>query len=541
MTQTNAQPVHFFTDKPALNIALDTIKNNKQALIFNNSKPSAEKTAELISHLVSKHQLISIQNKESLSLLAQNILQSLSSPTKQCQRLASCIKKGIAFHHAGLTSIQRQLIENAFRQGQIKIISSTPTLAAGLDLPAFRVILKSLRRYSSRGLKFIPVLEYLQMSGRAGRPKFDSFGESITIAKTDAEKDKIFDRYILGEPEPIYSKLAVEPVLRTYLLSLIVSGFVSTQKQILDFFSRTFWAFQFHDLKKLEHQIVSLLELLEEWKFLISLGESSNSNRKTSKKALQNESVEEFVSADQFNSAQSSPHSLSAQVTYQPTPLGKRVAELYLDPLTAHQLVLALDHAKKLPPSELQPISFLQVLSNTLEMRPWLRIKTREYDDYQELLTKYQCYFLEPVPNMFDPDYDDFMNSFKTALFFLDWINEFSEEHLLERYSIRPGELHAKLNNADWLIFSLLELSKILQMKPLHLPLAKIRLRLKYGAKTELLPLLRIKNIGRARARKLYRNKIKNIRDLKKASTTTLSQVLGPKLAQNIKKQLAAN
>ena len=64
---------------------------------------------------------------------------------------------------------QRELIEDNFREGVIKIICATPTLAYGLSLPAFRSILKDLRRYGPRGMAYIPVLEYLQMSGRAGR------------------------------------------------------------------------------------------------------------------------------------------------------------------------------------------------------------------------------------------------------------------------------------------------------------------------------------------------------------------------------------
>ena len=71
------------------------------------------------------------------------------------------------------------------------MIAATPTLAAGLDLPAYRVILKDLRRFSQRGLQYIPVLEYMQMAGRAGRPKFDNKGESVIITTTDSQKEEL--------------------------------------------------------------------------------------------------------------------------------------------------------------------------------------------------------------------------------------------------------------------------------------------------------------------------------------------------------------
>ncbi|MBN1644805.1 hypothetical protein JW851_02030, partial [Candidatus Woesearchaeota archaeon] len=141
------------------NLALDTLKNNKQALIFVNTKRSAEKCAEEISKKLkdSPKWLIELSN---LSLKA------VSKPTKQCKRLSTCLEKGIAFHHASLHSKQKELIESNFRKGNIKIICCTPTLAAGLDLPAFRAIIRDVKRYTGRGMQNIPVLEYLQMAGR---------------------------------------------------------------------------------------------------------------------------------------------------------------------------------------------------------------------------------------------------------------------------------------------------------------------------------------------------------------------------------------
>ena len=126
--------------------------------------------------------------------MADKVEHVLSKATRQCSRLAKCVKKGIAFHHAGLTNEQKNLIEDGFREGKIKIICCTPTLAAGVDLPAYRVIVKDLKRFGFRGMVWIPVLEYLQMAGRAGRPKYDKKGEAIVIAKTEVGKEKIKER-----------------------------------------------------------------------------------------------------------------------------------------------------------------------------------------------------------------------------------------------------------------------------------------------------------------------------------------------------------
>ena len=488
------------TSDPTINLVLDTLNINKQALVFANTKKSAEKTAEDIA------KKIRTENTK-LKELSEQILHALTRPTKQCERLAMCVKRGIAFHHAGLVAKQRELIEDGFRYGLIKIICSTSTLAYGLDLPAFRAILKDLRRYSMRGLTYIPVLEYLQMAGRAGRPKFDSYGEAIAIAATKPDKKKIDEMYINGEPEDIFSKLAVEPVLRTYLLSLIATNFTNAKKDIFDFFSKTFWAYQFTDMEQIKAIIERMLLLLEEWEFIRPDKEKSD-----------------FQSADKIRDEK-----------YKATIAGKRVAELYIDPYTAHFMIECL---RKAANKQLKTFSFLQVISHTLEIKPLLRARVKEQDKMQEELLKYSDCLLEEEPSLYEPEYEDFINSIKTALFFNDWVNEKDEEYLLEEYNIRPGEIRAKLDIADWLLYSTEELARILNFQELRKEIVKLRLRMKYGAKEELLPLLQLHNIGRIRARRLYFNEIKDIADVKNADLMKLIQILGKNVALDVKKQV---
>ncbi len=471
---------------PAINLALDTINIGKQALVFTNTKRSAEKTAEDISKEIKS-------GSKELDELSEKILHSLSRPTKQCERLAFCIRKGIAYHHAGLVHKQKELIEESFRKGLIKIICCTPTLAYGVDLPAFRAILKNLRRYGHRGMHWIPTLEYLQMCGRAGRPNYDTHGEAIAIAATDAAKKEITERYINGESEEVYSKLAVEPVLRTYLLSLISSGFVKSKKEILDFFEKTFWAHQFEDMERLERIISKMLKLLKEFKFI-----------------------------------------QGTHKEYKATLIGRRVAQLYIDPLTAYHLISCLENAN----GKVKIFSFLQMISHTLEMRPLLRMRAKEYDDIQDFLLKYENHLLEKEPSMYEPEYESYLNSVKTAMFFNDWINEINEGDLLEKYNIRPGETRIKLSIGDWLLYAAEELARMLKKKDLLRELMKTRIRLKNGVKEELLPLLRLREVGRIRARKLFRNGIKDIGDVKKADIMKLGSIVGKKTAAKIKEQV---
>jgi helicase len=496
----STQKIKLITDDPTINLVLDTLEKKKQAIVFANTKRSAEKAAEDIAKNIKR-------TTEEYQNLSEKALKGLSSPTKQCRRLAKCLEKGTAFHHAGLTHKQKELVEDNFRIGKIKVICSTPTLAYGLDLPAYRVVLKDLRRYTHRGLQFIPVLEYLQMAGRAGRPKFDNKGEAIAVATNEDHKEKLIEKYIHGKPEEIESKLAVEPVLRMYLLSLIATNFVTTKQDIFNFFEKTFWAFQFGDMERLEFIIEKILSMLVDWGFII--GE---------------EDEEDFKSADKI-----------IDIKYHATLIGKRIAELYIDPLAAFDLIKGLNKSKN---TELKSFSFLHLVCNTLEMRPYLKVRVKEYDEVQSELNKYHLYLLKAEPNIYEPEYDGYLDASKTALMLQEWIDEKYEEYLLEKYSIRPGELRAKIQIADWLLYASEELARLLKLQPIIKEVKKARFRLKHGAKEELIPLLKIKNIGRVRARKLFRNNIKNIADLKKADVTKLVQLLGRSTTINVKKEV---
>ncbi len=504
--------VETITSNPATNVALDTVRIGKQALVFVGTRQSAEKAAEEVA---AKLKISSEKLKE----LADAALHALPRPTRQCERLARCLRGGTAFHHSGLTPKQRQLIEDNFRSGLIKIICCTPTLAAGVDLPAYRAIIRDLKRFSGRsqygygGSNWIPVLEYLQMCGRAGRPKFDTEGQAIIMAGSESEENEMTQRYIHGEPEEIYSKLAVEPVLRTYLLSLIATRLVGSRAEVMQFFEKTFWAHQYKDFNQLESTIDKMLLLLGQWEFIICSGSIGM----------------DFTPAAELKDG-----------TVRPTLLGSRVAELYIDPLTAHEMMMGLRKLAKIgPQAEPQPFALLQLVASTLEMRPLLRVKVKELEDIQAALAEHGGSLLVDEPSMFEEGYEDFLASVKTSLFFEEWIAEKDEEYLLEKYGIRPGEVHVKLGNADWLLYSASEIAKLLQFQPIVKHITKVRLRVSYGVREELLPLLQLRGVGRVRARKLFDNRIKNLAEAKKADTSTLAQILGSgKLAADIKEQL---
>jgi helicase len=355
--------------------------------------------------------------------------------------------------------------------------------------------MRDLRRYHAGiGSVFVPVLDVQQMLGRAGRPQYDSYGEGIILARSEEEAEEIIDHYFCGVLEEINSKLAVEPILRMYVLALIAAEFCKSEKSLIGFFSKTFYAFQYRDISAIKEKILDILENLKEWKFI---------EREKNKLVA--------------------------------TRIGKRVSELYIDPLTAHHFIECLAEAKR---KEIQPFSFLQAICNTIEMQPLLGLRTGEFSELNEIIAKREDQFLQKIPEEWDLEFDEFLRSVKTALMFEAWINEATEDEILTKFKVAPGEFYNRREIADWLVYSLHELALLLGYKELLKHIRKLRVRLEYGVKEELIPLVRIRGIGRVRARKLFSSGLTSIQKLRETPLESLSRIIGPKIAILIKQQL---
>ena len=158
--------------------------------------------------------------------------------------MADAVKNGTAFHHAGLDQRCRTIVEMEFKNGNIKLLTATPTLAAGVNLPARRVIISSVFRFGPNGNAAISILEYKQMCGRAGRPQYDDEGESIIVAK--GSPNQYLEHYVDGIPESLESQILEESSLRIHLLGLIATSSTFSaisEEKINEFFYSNFWGF----------------------------------------------------------------------------------------------------------------------------------------------------------------------------------------------------------------------------------------------------------------------------------------------------------
>lgn len=216
-----------------LNLCLDTVAEGGQCLVFVSSRRNAEAFAKRAAGA------LRCDDRE-LNIYAAQL--EKTAETEMGKTLALCVSQGAAFHHAGLSRPERAIVEEGFRKGLIKCISSTPTLAAGLNLPARRVIIRDYLRFAAgEGMQPIAASEYHQMAGRAGRPRLDPYGEAVLIAKDEGQVAELFEWYIEAPPDEVHSKLAEPNALYTHVLSLIASGFARTRRELATFMDRSFY------------------------------------------------------------------------------------------------------------------------------------------------------------------------------------------------------------------------------------------------------------------------------------------------------------
>ena len=479
-------------EKKSLDILVkNSIKNKGQVLVFVNTRRSTISVANNLSLIIEK--LINKDEKIELNKILESIKNNISEINSIDKKLFSCFKRGVAFHNAGLSSNQRKMVENGFKSRKIKCIVATPTLAAGVNIPAQLVIIRDLWRYDlNYGMRPIPILEYKQQAGRAGRPRYDKTGEAISIAKNEVQKEQIFNTYILGEPEPIFSKLGSKSALRMHLLSSIATNFINNIENIYKFIDSTFYACQ-SDTHSLKFDVDETLNFLIENGFIELINDK-----------------------------------------YQSTLFGRRTSSLYIDPLSALLLKNAIEKSKCKNPT---PLSFINAVCSTPDVRS---LYLRKGDFWvEEQVEIFKNEFLIDKPEITSEEYDWFLSDLKTTLLVIDWIDEIPEDGIIGKYNVGPGDIHNIVEMVEWLLHASREFARMYNYEYLTI-LNDLITRVHYGCKKELLNLVSLKGIGRIRARALYKENFKTINDLRRIPLERLSKIktIGDGIAKNIKNQI---
>lgn len=488
------QEVRRVCEGDVVNLALEVVPQGGQSLVFVNTRRSAEKLALDVSKKA--QDFLSDDEKDRLRSLSRKALEALAEPTEICRKLSRALEGGAAFHHAGLAAGQRRIIEEGFKNNAVKVIAATPTLAAGVNLPARRVVIRDYTRYEANlGRVAIPVLEYKQQAGRAGRPGYDEYGEAVLVAKSHDERGRLLDNYVLAEPEAISSKLAVEAALRTHVLATVAMGYADSFHSLMEFFSRTFHAHQ-QETRTLEEQLRRILDYL----------------------------VKEGLCGER-----------DAEVFA--TPFGRRVSELYLDPVSAVILRNGLHSAQQI---DTRTFSYLHLLASVPEIGG-LYLRKGDFDTYENIAQEYRGCLLLEMPDRLTEywRYEEFLSEVKTAVFYSDWIDERSEDFIHKKYNLGPGDIRTRVDLADWILYAAYEIGRLFRFGKAR-ELVEVRRRVRHGVRKELLELVSLRGVGRARARRLYSSGYKTLKDLRKASLKDIAGVrlIGPKTAESIKRQL---
>lgn len=474
-------------------LVMDTLRGKGQALVFVNSRRSTQAVARELCRWVGS--LLTPEEKLALKDVAARVAPPMES-TKVCQKLAEVVTHGVAFHHAGLRPDQREAVEENFKKNIIKVICCTPTLAAGVNLPARRAIIRDAKRYASGvGAVFIPASEYKQCAGRAGRPQYDDYGEAVLLAKSLSDQDALFERFILAPPEPVMSRLADENQLRKHVLSSIAGGYIQDVSGMFEFLSHTFLAHQ--------HKSAHLVELVG--------------------------SIFDFLHKEQFID--------KSGFRFFATPFGARVSRLYIDPLSA--LVIRKGLARIASGANFSSIGLLHLICSCPDSEKLSvgKADLEELEDFGNKVADELALTREDIEAT--QDHYTALSVLKTVWLLLRWMDEEKEEDICERFNVGPGDVFRHTESAQWLLYAARSIAEVYQFKQLTHFLNGLQSRVRYGIKEELLELASLRGIGRIRSRILFNKGYRNVAALGKAGEEDLGHIkgIGLALAKDILRQ----
>lgn len=451
------------------------IDENYQLLIFVQARKKAE---ELSSKLAS---LNLEEMPEARDLVRE--LESSEAPKSEIESLSKVVLRGLAYHHAGLSLASRKIIEKGFRNRILRAVIATPTLAAGINLPARRVVVYT-RRFEGF-LKPITVAEFKQMAGRAGRPQYDPYGEAI-VADVSSEEEGW--GYVLGKPEPVKSALLQDRAVRISTLALIASGDARTLEDLVSIFEKTLAGF-------MRGRRISVNAVNYGLKILSEEG-----------------MVEESGSL------------------LRATKLGAAVSRMYIDPLSA---VVILNDLRKIIVAK--PLYYLTLIALTPDFG---RVRITNYRTYSAEARSSLTMGLIPEPpeDLEEIGYYDWLRAYKIGRILSEWIEEVPEDEILSRHGIGSGDLRILVETGEWLTYAASKICDVVGLKEHAKRLDTLSVRVGYGIREELLDLVRVRGIGRVRARILYDHGIKTVEELASADPAKLAGLrsFGPKVAREV-------
>lgn len=464
------------------------IEDNSQALSFVSTRRFTESLATYVAKKIDKK--TTKEQKQKFKQVADKLLEvpkkKGSLPTTTCLKLAEAAEKGVVFHHAGLFNEQKEIIEDEFRNGNILMITATPSLMYGVNLPSKYVVIRDHTRWTSNGPASIPVFDYEQMSGRAGRPQYDDVGYSYLVAKTMDEAFDLEARYINGEIELTNSKLIDnKDAIYKQIIAQIASSLSKNLDDLNDFFGKTLYGFQMKNNPSMSMFAQDSLN----WEL---------------------ESALEFLL--QNGIIRATPEGLKT------TDFGNLIAKSNYAVETAVKIKEYVSTMEKLNPAEM-----IYALAETPDL-PLISFKGRKSKDpVRDKLSECGLFAV------------DIGNPEATAVSLIEWIDERNEYEIENAYNVYSASTRRSAYEASRLVKFAKNTLEVLGNYSNLKDMDYLSARLYYGVKEDIIPLVvGVKRLGRKRARLLMKTFGDN---LSEASEKELQKVegIGPKLAGKVK------
>ncbi|XP_065814972.1 DNA polymerase theta isoform X1 [Labrus bergylta] len=500
-----------------VSLCYETVRERRSVLLFCPSKNWCEKLVDSIAREFYNLRHMDRQGEaapEPVSLdqegLVDVIAQLRRTPAGLDPILQRTVPWGVAFHHAGLTFDERDVLEGAFRQGMLRVLAATSTLSSGVNLPARRVIIRT-PTFNGR---LLDPLTYKQMAGRAGRKGVDTIGESVLVCK-EAERQKGVS-LLTGSLKPISSCLVrregegVTTSMLRAILEIIVGGVASTPQDVTLYAS------------------CSLLAAS------MKSDSEKDSNEETSKGAI--EACVEWLMENEFISIQREEQ----EERYCPTQLGAATLSSSLSPPEALGIFADLQRAMKgfVLENDLHILYLITPLYaewTTIDWYQFFRLWEQLSSSMKrvaELVGVQEGFLARSVSGKLVAKTEKQRRQmavhkrFFTTLVLQDLVNEVPLATVASKYNCNRGQLQSLQQSASTYAGMVTVFCKRLGWHNMELLLSQYQTRLSFGVQRELVDLVRVSLLNATRARTLYAQGLCTVAELARASVADVEKAL---------------
>ncbi|XP_045534816.1 DNA polymerase theta [Papilio machaon] len=490
-------------NESVLDICLDTIKEGCSVLIFCMTKNRCESLAQSIASTFFKLGCTNneigtvLRNQLNKEKIAEVLEQLKNCPVGLDEILKNIVSFGVAYHHAGLTFDERDIIEGAFKSGAIRVLVATSTLSSGVNLPARKVIIRT-PVFQRQPLN---ILTYKQMIGRAGRMGRDVKGESILIC-TEAEK-KIGQELMIGVLNPVKSCIESEDRYMRAVLEIIASQVTCTESE-LNLYTKC--SLLFNQEKKIQSQMLLLGETLDKLKNyeLIRVQDDGN------------------------------------EIQYVATSLGKACLSSSMAPNDGLSLFCELQKARQciVLENDLHLIYLVTPYSVSSQWNDidWLHLLTlwesltRAMKKVGELIGIQESFIIQRLRGSNHTKIDqkklNIHKRFYTALALQDLVNEVPLSQVAEKFQCPRGFLQGLQQAAATFAGMVTAFCHQLGWKNMELLISQFQDRLHFGIHSELIELMKLTSLNGIRARALFDKGFETISSIASADVNTIENIL---------------